>query len=192
MYNTLIEKRNYKGYSLEIHYDTDPFEPDWGMDIVKCFHIHTRYNLMGQPASMVSDYTLSPDDECRQIAGPDGLVLPLYMYEHGLIVLSLGAFSCPWDSGQVGIVYMHGDDIRENWNGDKEAARKYIEGVLLAWNCYYAGRVYGFIARSPEGEVIDSCWGYYGDEDGFEDLYDEMQGMADYEIEQQERYHNMC
>lgn len=33
------------------------------------------------------------------------VILPLYLYDHGSITMSTGAFSCPWDSGQVGWIY---------------------------------------------------------------------------------------
>jgi len=33
------------------------------------------------------------------------VILPLYLYDHGGITMSTGAFSCPWDSGQVGWIY---------------------------------------------------------------------------------------
>ena len=33
------------------------------------------------------------------------VILPLYLYDHGGITMSTGAFSCSWDSGQVGWIY---------------------------------------------------------------------------------------
>jgi hypothetical protein len=33
------------------------------------------------------------------------VILPLYLYDHGGITMSIGPFSCPWDSGQVGWIY---------------------------------------------------------------------------------------
>ena len=33
------------------------------------------------------------------------VILPLYLYDHGGITMSTGAFSCPWDSGRVGWIY---------------------------------------------------------------------------------------
>ena len=37
-------------------------------------------------------------------------ILPLYAYEHGMITVSTGPFSCPWDSGQVGFVVSTKED----------------------------------------------------------------------------------
>ena len=39
----------------------------------------------------------------------------VYKYEHGGIALSTSPFNCPWDSGQIGYIYML-KDIQEKYN----------------------------------------------------------------------------
>ena len=42
-------------------------------------------------------------------------------------------------------------------------AKKILEGEVETYNQYLTGDVYGFILEKPDGEHIDSCWGFYGD-----------------------------
>jgi hypothetical protein len=41
------------------------------------------------------------------------IVLPVYMYDHSGTALSTTPFSCRWDSGQVGYIYVDYTDIRK-------------------------------------------------------------------------------
>lgn len=45
------------------------------------------------------------------------------------------------------------------------------------------GDIYGYIVEDPEGEEIDSCWGYYGADFNKSGLIDAATGAIDYEIE---------
>ena len=45
----------------------------------------------------------------------DYVILPLYLYDHSGISMSTGAFSCPWDSGRVGYIYVSLEDAKKEW-----------------------------------------------------------------------------
>ena len=90
-------------------------------------------------------------------------VFPLQAYIHGGVALSLGAFSCPWDSGQVGYVLIKLSDVGEG------KARECAERLVETWNQYLSGDVWGFSITDSDGEEVESCWGIYGLEDCIED-----------------------
>jgi hypothetical protein len=107
--------------------------------------------------------------------------LPLYLYDHSGITMSTGAFSCPWDSGQVGFIYVSLVKVRNEvsqpgaeWDteftrhdGVKETLRQYAERVLTieveTYDQYLTGQVYGYVVEDEDGEHLDSCGGFYDD-----------------------------
>ena len=121
-------------------------------------------------------------------------MLPLYLYDHSGITMRTAAFSCPWDSGQVGFIFCSLDKAKESqmlksatWNTpvkwQKEAQdkpgtvslREYAENVMRgevsAYDQYLTGMVYGFEVEHENGET-DSCWGFYQEENpGAKDSY---------------------
>lgn len=127
---------------------------------------------------------------------------PLYLYDHGGITISAGAFGCPWDSGQVGWQYVTDKALAEEWAGDEAKAISYMDATLSEYDSYLRGEVYGFIVergtptivttKYPDGtstvtedvewEQTDSCWGFIGDfkESGIRDyLPTEAEPMFD-------------
>jgi hypothetical protein len=95
------------------------------------------------------------------------IILPVYLYDHSGLTLSTSPFSCPWDSGQVGYIYipmltarreypgLDGDDLRNR-------AIKTLKAEVEEYSAYLAGEVYGWFIKDDVGETLDSCWGYYG------------------------------
>jgi hypothetical protein len=85
-------------------------------------------------------------------------VFPLQAYIHSGVALSLGAFSCPWDSGQVGYVLIKLSEVGEGM------ARQCAEGLVETWNQYLSGDVWGYSITDSDGEEVEhgSCWGFYG------------------------------
>ena len=56
-----------------------------------------RYNFGHETADRDTLLEISND--------PNNIVLPVYLYDHSGIRISTSPFSCPWDSGQVGVIY---------------------------------------------------------------------------------------
>ena len=107
------------------------------------------------------------------------VILPLYLYDHSGITMSTSPFSCQWDSGQVGWIFVSKKDVRKEY-GVKRIDQKLIDkvtevlvGEVKTYNMYLMGDVYGYkiyeVSTCSEGhehkEELDSCWGYYGNED---------------------------
>jgi hypothetical protein len=102
------------------------------------------------------------------------VILPLYLYDHSGITMSVGSFGCPWDSGQVGWIVCDPETIEKEFNGDRDLAEKCLIAEVATYDDYLTGNVYGFIVEERElledwdqdddegWEHVDSCWGFYG------------------------------
>lgn len=118
------------------------------------------------------------------------VVLPLYLYDHGGITMNCGGFSCPWDSGQVGYIYVSRDKAREEWGvspkpdemTDEEFWERRLRQEVETYSQYLEGDVYGYVLEKARGytqltlfedgeveegeglewEHVDSCWGFFG------------------------------
>lgn len=116
---------------------------------------------------MLSDWEIDPMDYGYAIDGY--LMMPLYLYDHGGITMNTTGFSCGWDSGQVGVIYVSHDKIAEEY-GDTSPesiakAKKCLKSEVEVYDLYIRGNVFGFIIEGDEADE-DSCWGFlidYGD-----------------------------
>lgn len=114
------------------------------------------------------------------------VVLPLYMLDHSGITISTTPFGCPWDSGQIGFIYISKEDAVAEWGKKictKEVIKKataYLQSEVETYNQYLTGDVWGFTVEDREAEVDlteifeddwedesrvntdDSCYGFYG------------------------------
>lgn len=101
----------------------------------------------------------------KQIIRKGGVVLPVYCYEHSGITFKCSSFSDPWDSGQVGYAYMTTEQITElgfpKGKRRKAVAEEYIRHMVGSMAAYANGDIYGFTIYDKNGEVMDSCGGFY-------------------------------
>lgn len=161
---------------LEIIQDQDPESPrEWdNLGTMACFH--GRYNLGDKNIPFHTDDFNSWDEMRTYIENKlrAVIVLPLYLYDHSGITISTSSFSCSWDSGQVGFIYVTEDDILKGFGVINDAtivrAEAILENEVITYDQYLTGDIYGFrlLKKSvcDQGhiheEVIDSCWGFYG------------------------------
>lgn len=95
------------------------------------------------------------------------IMLNLYLYDHSGITMSCNPFSCPWDSGQVGFIFVSKEKIRDEYGYKRiNAARvasvtKHLRGEVEVYDQYLTGDVWGFEVKEDD-DVKDSCWGFYG------------------------------
>jgi len=128
------------------------------------------------------------------------IILPLYLYDHSGITMNTIGFSCPWDSGQIGWIYVKKDQVRKEygWKTITAQRRKQVEDYLRheveTYDMWLRNDVYGFevvevyecdLGHEHE-KVTDSCWGFFGDdwnENGIKDhLPDELQDHEKWEM----------
>jgi len=157
------------GKTLEVTQDEYPNNPrhDDNLSTMICFH--GRYSLGDKHTYKHQDYSGWAEMEKAIIKNEKpAIILPLYLYDHSGITISTTPFSCKWDSGQIGFVFISKDKVKNEY-GVKRVTKKEIEKVtkvLLAeletYDLYMRGEVYGYTLINENGEIEDSCFGYYG------------------------------
>ena len=160
------------GYRLFIRQDENAESPREWDNLGTMYCKHGRYNLGDEDAQPVK---LEPKDY---------IWLPLYLYDHSGITMSTTPFSCPWDSGQVGYIYVSKAKVREEYSCRRisESIRKRVLSVLRAevktYDQYLTGDVYGYILYRDEedGAEIqeDTCWGFYGNDPNVNGMSDSL------------------
>lgn len=144
-------------YILSIENDDSPLAPDDNDEPCVFFVLADTRNFS---ASCPSGWTISSVQDEMNNEESEYTIVPLYAYIHSGIVLSLGKFSCPWDSGQIGYV------VVQNGGADPNLiASAYVK----EWNQYLSGDVYRFVVKSVQvcslghkhEEIVDSCGSFY-------------------------------
>lgn len=182
--------------TLKIVQDTSPANPRTEFDnlcLMNC--LHRRYDFGDKNVKEILftklgiiDRSLDSRDLIKK-ARAKGLIfhsMPIYMYEHGNIALSTKPFSCTFDSGQLGEIIVFNDDIKKEFsikrftkkNKDEILAKviKNMESEVETYSQYVSGEVYGFKVLDEDGDVLDSCYGFYGnnfEENGIKDYLPE-------------------
>lgn len=123
------------------------------------------------------------------------IVLPLYLLDHRGLAMQTTSFHDPWDSGQVGWIYVSkADALKEFGTAEmNDAIRQHAEELMRSevavYDCYLRGECHGF-ELYKNGELTDSCWGFMGSldevkKDMADYLPEECAGMLD-ELQEQE------
>ena len=125
------------------------------------------------------------------------IILPLYLYDHSGITISTGPFSCPWDSGQIGYIYITKEKARKEYNWKymtKSRIKKiigYLEGQVETYDQYLTGDVYGYRISNEDDDHIDSCWGFFGHDHKESGLLEYAENAIDCELRQEFEAINM-
>lgn len=160
--------------TLTIEQDIDPESPrSWdNLGTMAC--AHGRYNLGDKEADLtpITKHCDSWKEVKRRLITEEGakVILPLYLYDHGDLTISTQPFSCPWDSGQVGFIYITKAKLHQEFPSWKritkqrrEKLEKYLRAEVEVYDQYLTGQVFGFIIKD-EGKETDSCWGFFGED----------------------------
>ena len=101
------------------------------------------------------------------------LVLPLYLYDHSGISMSVSLFGCQWDSGKVGFIYA------ERKQADNFDLLTTLLDEVKTYNQFLTGEVYEYAIKDEEGNVLDSGCGFFGFDQCKEDALTEARSIAD-------------
>lgn len=184
-------------YIIRTYPDNSPESPrEWcNLGTMVCFH--KRYYLGDKHDYNSNDYN-SWDEMEKDIIKREnvGVILPLYLYDHSGITMNTTGFSCRWDSGQVGFIFISKQKMLSEYGGKivtqklKERVKGYLEGEVETYDQYLTGDIYGYKVFKVETcdtgceheEELDSCWGYYGEED----CISEGESIVKYHMSQEE------
>lgn len=166
-----VESKEIKDLSriqavLTIHQDDCAQSPRDDENLGTIAHCHRSYNLGEEQFNYGDDLK----DHMESIKNDILTKLPVYLFDHSGITISTSGFSCRWDSGQVGWIYVTKDRVR-TWFGVERISKKlkarvetYLEHEIERFDEYLRGDVYGYTMKDAiTGEDLDeSCWGFYG------------------------------
>jgi hypothetical protein len=125
-------------------------------------------------AGFNEDYNWSREEYTKELkkyakkADKEWIILPLYLYDHSGITMNTTGFSCRWDSGQVGYIYVSKKramtelGLKTFGKRGYEKTVKALRQEVETYDQYLTGDVHGFHLETKDGDVIDSCWGFYG------------------------------
>lgn len=170
-----------KGLVGTIEQDVDAQSPRTDQDnLGKMLCWHGRYTLgdnHGYSDPMEALYSLivlagggggdTPDSNLADLTAEADKyyhMLPLYLYDHSGLTIRTAPFSCPWDSGQVGFIFISKAQAVQEW-GTKAAEEKvlaWMRAEVETYNYYLSGDVWYWSIEDKEGEILDSCGGFYG------------------------------
>lgn len=136
----------------------------------------------------------SPQDFIKWAKEHKVIMLPLYAYEHGNIVLKAGheakwmyPFNDRWDSGQLGFIYVEPQKVKQEYSvtriGSKTRAKveQVLKSEIETFNQYLNGDVFYYVL---EGEGID--WESLGGLYGFDYAKQQAQEALDYAVKQRD------
>lgn len=183
-----IRTEEYKGYTIEVYYDECGDSPrEWdNMGKMVCFH--KRYDLGDKHSVRHEDFSgWNEMGEYLKKELKAVIVLPLFLYDHSGISISVGSFvgkaqHADWDSGQVGFIYVSREQVLKEYSV-KRISKKILKRVdsllrseVKTYNDYLTGQVFGYKLLDKNDEEVESCWGYYGET---EELINECKGNID-------------
>lgn len=149
--------------TVNVVQDIDPIDPRENDNLGTMLCAHRRYNLGDEQVTGQYD---SWEDAKENVIPKKATVLPLYLYDHSGITMNTTGFHCPWDSGQVGFIYVS-DELARNLLGWKsitrqrrEKIKEYLKSEVEEYDRYLRGDVWGFQVVDEDGDIIDSCYGY--------------------------------
>jgi hypothetical protein len=179
-----MEKNLYKEIKLKEDHILQIFQDTWGESPREWSNLgtmaifHRRYNFGDEVDFKSDDFDSWSNMEEYINKDLDAAVcIPIYMYDHSGITINCDGFACPWDSGQVGYIYVSRQKLKDEYGVKRisnvmlERAEKALRREVHLMDQYITGDVYGFqvIKRylNTNGEIqediIDSCSGFYGD-----------------------------
>jgi len=168
---TTLNTTKHNGKTINIVADYDSESPREWDNLGKMICFHRNHTLGDKHEIKHEDYDGWDEMETALEKKFDAVILPLYLYDHSGITMNTTGFSCGWDSGQVGFICISKEKARNNF-GWKQVTKKrkellttYLTGEVETYDKYLTGDVCGFEILNSDGEVEDSCYGFYSEED---------------------------
>ena len=137
---------------IKIEYDTNTESPrEWENDS-KMILFHKRYNLGDK-----HNYSFESFNEWFEENKKELVYLPVYGYEHSELTISTSPFSCSYDSGQLGYIYMTKDKATQYENPILA-----LENEVKTYDSWIRGECFYYVIFDEEEEILDSVGGYIG------------------------------
>lgn len=155
--------------SLKISIDEFPMHPRHDFDnLTQIYALHKRYAF--SEIKLDNSNCNSWTDEYKLIckAFDIALILPLYLYDHSGLTIATEPFSCRWDSGQLGYIFITKDNLRKSFSCKRithnilSKAKESLNAEIKIFDLYLRGEVYIVEVMDDSKNVLDSCGSIYG------------------------------
>ena len=174
----MAEQLEFDGsIKLKIEQDSTPDSPrEW--DNLGSFYT-TKNNRYIKREIEIEEFNFGSDadSDTERLSKLGYIAIPVSVYDHSGWTVFTGV-SSGWDSGCIGFYVVSREKIRAIF-GCKRISKKLLERVksileleVKTFDHYIQGDVWGF-EISKNGEYLDSCWGFY-EEDDFETFQNHM------------------
>ena len=158
----LHEERDACGLTLIVNADPYPVNPRAEFEqlgTLVCWH--RRYALGDK-----HDWP-SPEEFEAVMEERSYIRLPVFMYDHSGITIATTPFSCSWDSCQIGWIFVEWIKLRAAFpklrrRADLEAeGKRVLRAEIAELDQYLTGDVWCARIETPDGNVRDSCCGFF-------------------------------
>lgn len=163
--STIIESKQVGNYTINIEYDECTVSPREWDDLSTIFSNHKRYSPDNHDIDEILD-----EEGYLNMDGKVGLMVWLFEHSNCTFKTSEIGDSNPFgdgmyarfDSGQFGVIAMPIEKAKHEWGDDWEKmAKQYMKGCIDDYNQWANGQVYVYDIIAKNGEIADSCGGYY-------------------------------
>ena len=144
-----MNNNNLKEMNVYVHQDYIAESPlEWESNLSKMIFFNKRNNL-GDKHEYTDLEEFEESEEYRQVK-ETGIILPVYIYEHSGITIALNPFSCRWDSGILGYVYIT-KEVMEKEGITEEKAKEIIKEEIEMYDAYLTGNVFCIAFENLDG-----------------------------------------
>lgn len=157
MYDNAVEElETDDGYSYRIEYDENPENPRENGDyfVAVLTQLSDRFQ---QPDKGYDTRIIHAWQDAR--SHRDGEVVERYARAF-LGAVAVGWWDDPQSMSRV-FGYVTADAVESSGITDAQRA---VDAELSEYGAWCEGDVYGYVVEAPDGEELDSCWGFYGDD----------------------------
>lgn len=147
----------FRDHIIKVHYDDYP-ECPWG-------------NWDAEPTALTrnrGDWVKAYGKNDIRIADPYNNIDEETAMRY--IGIMLRGIAVPfWTQSESYIAMWTGEEVEEHFSGDYHMALRSLKNSIKTFKAWADGSVYGYMVETPDGhgDIVDSCWGFYGDDYGY-------------------------
>lgn len=156
------------GHILQLFQDTWAESPRSWSNLGTMAIFHKRYNFGDEVNFLFEEFAGWKEmEEYIKTKLKAAVCIPVYIQDDSGITINTQGFACPWDTGQVGFIYVTESKLKETHSElTEEIIQTATQNLLQEVNTmdiYLRGQVYGFHLLK-DGVIINSGTGFYGED----------------------------
>jgi len=157
--NELLNAYECKNGFYEVKPDYDANNPRYYSDYGSTFVMwHGKYNFDDRKDIGIDTNDYSSWEEIEKAIVKKYkpvVILSVYMYDHSGITINTTGFSCSWDSGQIGFIFITKEDAEDYYGTtDTTKLKQYLIEEIKVLNDYLVGSVYSIYFR-PKDDLLN-------------------------------------